>query len=302
MKKLFLNSALVFYLLMPSCITTHISKQTNPSIVKPTYSPRIQNVIPDGLYDNHNAFVDESKFSLDKIIESVESVVYDVSYSISYETLNGEVYSTVQNKRGTGTGVVIEKRDGKAYILTNDHVTKKGNIDFRISKPFKWLKVEGIAEKIYIKKGKSKLKAKKVDSDSDLDMALLEVKDSQDFKKFPYKIGNSDDLGTGDFIWVIGNPLDFIKYTLKGNVSKLATDHNPDRFMVGCYIEKGHSGSVAVAIRDGCYELVGLVVGTLERSTEDQETNSATIPGYGEVIKINRIKDFFNNYFDKKKL
>lgn len=261
-----------------------------------------QMIIKDGMYDNHNAFVDESRYSLDEILESVEVLGHEVAYSLSYETLDGKIRSTTTTFTTSGTGIVIEKKNGKAYILTNNHLTEETiPAGLEVSEPYKWLKLEKTLDRVYVEKEGGlfvyKVSAKEVASDPDLDIALLEVDDSSAFKKFPYKIGDSDDLRTGDFLWMIGNPLGIEDYTLDGNVSRLAYDSNSDWFMIGSDVQPGYSGGAVIAIRDGKYELVGLVVATLIRPVPKGERFDA-LGGYGIGIKINPAMKVANKYLD----
>ena len=298
MKKLFLSGALALSLLLPSYTATAVTKQA--------LQPKVQqvNIIKDGMYDNHNSYVDESQYSLEQILESVELIGHDIAYSISYEDLDGQVYSTVETVSTSGTGIVIEKKDGKAYILTNNHVTKD-NMPLNLQvPPCKWFKIEKTSDRLYIIKDggifQFFIKAKKVASDSNLDTALLEVEDSSTLKKFPYKIGNSDDLRAGDFIWIVGNPMGIIDYALKGNVSKTDSNFSPDWFMIGCNVQPGYSGGAVVAIRDGEYELVGIVVATIVRP-QDQDGFPDALAGYGIAIKINPAMEMVNEYFNSLK-
>lgn len=291
MKKLLVSGVLALSLMMPSCITTYASK--------PALAPKTQlvDVIKDGRYDNHNAFVDESKYSLEEILDSVEMISYNIKYSVSYKDKEGLDVVEEKELGFLGSGVVIEKKGGKAYILTNSHVVTEpdfGDLPDGV-------KFEKISEKItIIKKGvllDTEIEAKRVASDSTLDVALLEVEDGG-FKKFPYKIGNSKDLRPGDFVYIAGNPQGIEDYVLNGNVSKVNYPYNPDWFMIGCDVQGGYSGGAVIAIRDGEYELVGLVVATLVRRVEGDVD---ALGGYGIAIKINPIMDFVNKHLDKAK-
>jgi serine protease Do len=291
MKKLLVTGALVLSLILPP-YSLGSSKE------EPKQKQQLETIIKDGMYDDHNAFVDESKYSLEKILESVELIGCEAGYTITFTDQEGKVTKQNTVLRSIGSGIVIEKKDGKAYVITNNHVT---NMDL----PYETS--EGITVtqdylNIYIlKKGSlfiNSIKAEKVASDPQLDVALLEVKDSSDFKKFPYKIGNSDDLRPGDFVWVAGNPLGLVDYVLKGNVSKTEYPEDARYFMIGCNVEPGYSGGAVIAIRDGEYELVGLVVATLVR--QDNPINLDVIGGYGIAIKINDALKVVNNYFKDK--
>lgn len=291
MKKLLVSGAVALSLLFsPFTVTAAEQKQDTQQV----------SIIKDGMYDNHNAFVDESKYSLEKILESVEIIGHDVEYTLSYETLDGKIYSANKQISTRGSGVVIEKKDGKAYILTNNHLTEEFvPVNLNIDTPCKWLRLEKTSDRVYIvKRGihyESKVTAKVLVSDSSLDIALLEVADSASFKKFPYKIGNSDDLRPGDFIWVVGNPLGLEDYTLGGDVSKLDYPSNSDWFMIGTSVQSGYSGGAVIAIRDGEYELVGIVVATLIRPDDDSSMYDA-LGGYGIAIKINPAMKIVEKY------
>ena len=301
MKKLFLSSALILSLLMPSCITMKcISKLKN--------GPKIQqiNIIKDGLYDNHNAFVNESNYSLEKILESTELIKSEMKYSITYKDLDGKLISTKESAQSVFTGVVLEKRGGKAYILTAFHsVDYKADLDkikqgFQSKEPFQSLDLQKIDYKIYsVKENNKQINFKTVASNKELDVALLEADDPKEFKKFPYNIGKSNDLREGDFIWAIGNPLGFLKnYILKGNVSNLNFIDQNEWFMAGFDIQKGYSGGPVIAIRDGAYELVGISIAGLTRNANYLPGEMEDFLGnYSLVAKIDPIMDMVNDYF-----
>lgn len=296
MKKLFLGGALALSLLFNPYNSTAVVKRIKSKVQQ-------VNIIKDGMYDNHNAFVDESKYSLDVVLESIELVVHEVEYSINYETLDGKVFSTTKKGGTMSAGVVIEKKDGKAYILTNNHLTEEGIPPAEIEKIpsiCKWVKIEKVVDKLYLVKEEGtfryKIEAKEVASDESLDVALLELEDSENLKKFPYKIGDSDDLRPGDFIWFVGNPLGLMDYALHGNVSKTVSPFSLDWFMISGDVQKGYSGGAVVAIRDGEYELVGLVVATMAEPADDGTYD--VLGGYGLAIKINPAMNVVNNYFD----
>lgn len=298
MKKLVFRGLLALSLLLSPC---------TPAVAQQLVKPKVQQVsiVKDGMYDNHNSFVDESKYSLEEILESVEMIEHEITYKVDYTDLEGKLNSTTKKQSMFGSGVVIEKKDGKAYILTNKHILEEStSLNFQLPKSYKFIKAEKVSERTYIIKNwllfKKQIDVKEVASNSRLDIALLEADDSKDFKKFPYKIGNSDDLSAGDFVWVMGNPLGIEDYTLKGNVSKEDYNNNPNYFMIGCDVQPGYSGGIVVAVRDGKYELVGLVTATLVRPTDDKTVD--VLSGYGVALKINPIMDLIDNYFNSLKL
>lgn len=296
MKKLIFSSVLAFSLLIPSF---------NADIAKQTPKPEVQlvEIIKDGMYDNHNSFVDESKYSLDDVLESVERIYYQFDCKFSYKTLSGVTISRSITKSFLGSGVVIEKRGGKAYVLTNSHVVKK-DISGYLPLPVLHydLKIYDVTEQVFVLKNgkmwKQKMPAKIIGLNEISDIALLEFEDFKSFKKFPYKIGNSDNLRIGDFVWVVGNPAHIEDYTLKGNISKLVDN---EKFMIGCDIQPGYSGGAVIAIKDGEYELIGLVSAVMKRPSMYQDITEDTLGSYGFAIKINIFKDLMDDYFKKSK-
>lgn len=249
--------------------------------------------VKDGLYDNHNTFVDESKMSLDAILESVEVISHTTTYHIVYEDLQGQIFDFYHSVSSGGSGVVIDKKDGKAYILTNNHLIDSVTLyNFKLDGSFKNLKIEKVGDKVYVLKDGYYVDADIYALDSVADAAIISVDDSSGFKKFPYQIGNSDDLHSGDFVYIIGNPLGLVDYVIDGNVSLVDYPYNSDWFMINCGVQPGFSGGAVVAVRDGEFELVGLVSATLVRSVGEGESVDA-LGGYGIAVKINKFLELY---------
>jgi hypothetical protein len=76
---------------------------------------------------------------------------------------------------------------------------------------------------------------------------------------FNYPLGKARDLGWGSFVYIIGYPAGTLMVT-KGIVSNPNSDRNGS-FMIDALFNKGSSGSIVLAIRDGIphFELVGMV-------------------------------------------
>lgn len=298
MKKILLGGILVLSMLWGYPANTAMSKPVKAK------TQQVQ-IIKDGMYDNHSSFVDESKYSLEEILESVESVAHVVKYMVSYETLDGKIVAYTLDISTGGTAVVIEQKDGYAYLLTNYHVAYARQPEVKIDEPTKWVKIEKTVDQLFIEKkhahGSYYINAQSVVGDKILDAAMLKVSDFGEFKKFPYKIGNSDDLRSGDFVWAVGNPIGLVDYVLSGNVSSLSYYNYTDWFMVGCDIQPGYSGGPVIAIRDGEYELVGLVNAIMVRDMPPGKLPD-TLGSYGIAIKINPIMKMVNDYFDQEKI
>lgn len=151
---------------------------------------------------------------------------------------------------GTGSGVIYKKADGKAYIITNNHV------------------IEGAKEvEISLYDGQ-KATAAVVGADALTDLAVLTI----DASKAPegIKFGNSDSMRPGEEVLAIGNPLglDFSRSVTQGIVS--ATGR-----------------SISVDTSDGEWELDVLQT---DAAINPGNSGGALINTAGEVIGINSLK------------
>lgn len=110
---------------------------------------------------------------------------------------------TPNEEVGSGSGIIYKKENGKAYIVTNNHV------------------VEG-AEQVEIDiNNEQRLPAKVLGTDELTDLAVLEVDGST--IDYVAEIGTSKDLMVGETALAIGNPLgmDFSGSVTKGIISGL---------------------------------------------------------------------------------
>jgi serine protease Do len=151
---------------------------------------------------------------------------------------------------GTGSGVIYKKADGKAYIITNNHV------------------IEGAKEvEISLYDGQ-KATAAVVGADALTDLAVLTI----DASKAPegIKFGNSDSMRPGEEVLAIGNPLglDFSRSVTQGIVS--ATGR-----------------TISVDTSDGEWALDVLQT---DAAINPGNSGGALINTAGEVIGINSLK------------
>lgn len=156
---------------------------------------------------------------------------------------------TPDEEVGSGSGIIYKKEDGKAYIVTNNHV------------------VEG-AEDVEIDiNNDQRLPAKVLGTDELTDLAVLEV-DGSTIEQVA-DLGSSEKLIVGDTVLAIGNPLgmDFSGSVTKGIVSGLdrslkvdtTGDNQPDWIsqviQTDAAINPGNSGG-ALVNADG--EVIGI--------------------------------------------
>ena len=151
---------------------------------------------------------------------------------------------------GTGSGVIYKKDNGKAYIITNNHV------------------IEGAKEvEISLYDGK-KATAEVVGADALTDLAVLTIEDSVAPEAVDF--GDSDSIRPGEEVLAIGNPLglDFSRSVTQGIVS--ATGR-----------------AISVDTSDGEWELDVLQT---DAAINPGNSGGALINTAGEVIGINSLK------------
>jgi serine protease Do len=139
-------------------------------------------------------------------------------------------------RRGAGTGFII---DPDGYILTNHHV------------------IEG-AERIAVRLADGRtLRAEKVGSDPDTDIALIKVASSKPLTAAA--LGDSDTLRVGEWVLAIGNPLAYEHTVTVGVVSFIGRklfDSSLDRYIqTDAAINFGNSGGPLINSRG---EVIGI--------------------------------------------
>jgi len=184
-----------------------------------------------------------------------------------------------------GTGVVIK---GK-YILTVEHVV--GQDGYYIRGPFGKMKLPGwTLEKrvVTLLAHGERVPLKVLYRNREIDLALMELPKGVTATSFPGKIGDSDDLKVGNFVYLVGNPSVAGINVRQGIVSALQAPSNvsdmnmiaENTFMISTGLVAGDSGTPVVAIRDGKYEIVGLAQGVYYSSNK-----------LGWAIRINIAKE-----------
>ncbi|MBR1413729.1 MAG: trypsin-like peptidase domain-containing protein [Bacilli bacterium] len=116
----------------------------------------------------------------DKGIADAVEKVYDSTVVVT-TYVNGKAY-------GSGTGFVYQKKDGKAYILTNNHVIKSGDKVYVTFTNGETIETEIIGSDVY-----SDVGVVAVDADKVISVANL---------------GKSEDVRIGDTVFAVGAPLD----------------------------------------------------------------------------------------------
>lgn len=139
--------------------------------------------------------------------------------------------------RGLGSGVIIDAKEG--YIVTNNHVIDQAD------------------EIIITLKDGRQIEAKKLGSDADSDIALLQI-DANNLTEIV--IADSDKLRVGDFAIAIGSPFGLGQTVTSGIVSALGRsgldiENYEDFIQTDAAINSGNSGGALVNLRG---ELIGI--------------------------------------------
>lgn len=205
-----------------------------------------------------------------RAVEKVEDAVVGVINIRRVTDFWSQRTSTVES--GQGSGVIFAKKNGKAYIITNNHVIS-GSERVEISLP-----------------GGKKEPAKVLGADAFADLAVLEIDGSE--VTTVAELGDSDSLKVGEPAIAIGNPLglEFSRTVTQGIISGLdrsmpvdidengETDWELDVIQTDAAINPGNSGGALVNING---QVIG--INTLKIAREDVE-------GLGFAIPINDVK------------
>ena len=139
--------------------------------------------------------------------------------------------------RGLGSGVIINAKEG--YIVTNNHVIAEAD------------------EILVTLKDGRQLKAKKIGSDKQSDIALLQIEDDN---LTAIKLADSDNLRVGDFAIAIGSPFGLGQTVTSGIVSAMGRTglnraNYEDFIQTDAAINSGNSGGALVNLNG---ELIGI--------------------------------------------
>ncbi len=148
-----------------------------------------------------------------------------------------------QERRSLGSGVIIDYKKGKFYILTNSHVVQNAR-----------------AIRVRFDRHKEK-RAKIVGTDPKTDVAVIEVddKDIQNPEGRVAKLGDSDKLKVGQLVIAIGNPYGLERTVTVGVISALRRAIGITQYesfiQTDAAINPGNSGGPLVNIRG---EVIGI--------------------------------------------
>ena len=240
--------------------------------------------LKDNKYDTDYSQV-EMEISLDRIMNSVKminSLVYYESYLFN-ETTNLKIEDLssikleslaekkiISNETASGTATIIYSDNGKVALLTCAHILDFPDTIITYYKNSFGVNSNNI-ESISIKSRQTNLLPEYtinneveillLDSDSDIAIVSKEISSINSSKYIPAKIkvGSTNELTWGTKVYIIGYPLNN-KMITNGLVSPPQI-MGKDYFFVDAVFNRGFSGGIVLAIRDGApnFELVGMV-------------------------------------------
>ncbi|MBL1214007.1 MAG: trypsin-like peptidase domain-containing protein [Ignavibacteriae bacterium] len=265
------NSYIIFicWVLLSSCSGNKSITTTN------TYDGKY-----DGVEPNEGAV--QSFDEMWKSVKLINSIAYYNSYSFSYEeNITDEKF--YQNKvelkqfpksfytdNSAGTAVILTNNNGNLLLLTCAHVVNFPDtvITYYADKSGEPLEsIESFSIKIdqdnYVSDLPNNGYVKIIAFDDGIDAALLGGKFLSDkllkHKPLQFNYGNSDEIDWGNKVYIFGYPMNR-KMITSGMVS-LYESNPDDYFLIDAVFNRGMSGGVVMAVRDGApnYEIVGMI-------------------------------------------
>lgn len=208
-------------------------------------------------------------------VDAVKKVENAVVGIINYGRTRSDWFSNSSSQeveQGEGSGVIFEKKDGKAHIITNYHVIDQAQ-KLQVALP--------TGEKV---------EAKVMGADPYTDLAVLEIDGSK--VTTVAELGDSSTLQVGEPAIAIGNPLgmQFSRTVTQGIISSLERsmpidlngdgqdDWELDVLQTDAAINPGNSGGALVNIR-------GQVIGI-----NSMKISKEGVEGLGFALPINDVK------------
>jgi len=242
-----------------------------------------QESLRDGRYDSEFPSRNASP-EIETITHSVRKL-YNVSHYTTYQfthearvskfnirdgSFRKYAFGTISTQEsGFGTATMLYSEGNKVALLTCAHVVLRPDTLISLYDPIPgdpatWVRSISILEKQenWIKDFYDCGSFVILAADMDKDIAIL-GKECEHLDKpvevFSYPKGNAKELGWGSFVYLIGYPMGTPVVT-KALVSK-PNPASPQEFTVDALLNKGFSGGVILAIRDGVpnFELVGMI-------------------------------------------
>lgn len=180
-----------------------------------------------------------------------------------------------------GSGVIYQKKDGKAYIVTNNHV------------------VEGSDALEVILADGTKVSAKLVGTDETSDLAVLSINGAK--VSTVASFGNSSAIKAGQTVLAIGSPLgsDYATSVTRGIISATSRTVDVSDETTGQVTGQANVIQTDAAINSGnsggpLINLSGQVIGINSMKLSGTSNSNATIEGMGFAIPSNEVVSIIN--------
>ncbi|MFP7299393.1 S1C family serine protease [Neobacillus niacini] len=226
-----------------------------------------------------------SSKSSSSIADTVEQLSKTIVGIVNYQQRQSRGFygsSSSQNvENGTGSGVIFQKKNDTAYIVTNNHV------------------VEGATKLEVSLYNGEKVSAEIVGTDALTDLAVLKI-DSKHVEAIA-QFGDSSTLRPGDQVYAIGNPLglDFARTVTEGIVSAInrsiavstsAGNWETNVIQTDAAINPGNSGGALINPE-------GLVIGI-----NSLKISESGVEGLGFAIPSNDLIPIVNELIENGKV
>lgn len=194
---------------------------------------------------------------------------------------NSNNSSSSEQETGTGSGVIYKKANGKAYIITNNHV------------------VEGASKLTVSLSNGKEVEGKLLGSDSLTDLAVVEI--SADHVEKVASFGDSSSLKAGESVIAIGNPLgkDLSRTVTQGIISGVDRTVSVDTsagqtemnvIQTDAAINPGNSGGALLNTKG---EVIGI---------NSMKISESGVEGIGFAIPSNDVKPIAEELMSKGKI
>jgi len=279
--------------------------------------------LSDGRYDSEFPYRNASQ-QLEEISNSVKMLNYIVYYksyifSEDQKVLQSDINDkkirdrsidvTYFNETVSGTATIIFYDGIKVGLLTCAHIGSYPDTlynYFKSSSEKSQRVVKNMAIKVrehyFVNEIPGDIDFEVIVTDKKRDLAILSKRANNDpfqrIKPFKYPIGESSNLELGSFVYIIGYPMGH-KMITRGIVSN-RRDSESDSFLIDALFNRGFSGGIILAIRDGVpnFELVGMAKSVSAKNQyfltpapmNDQSDYEANIPYTGD-IHVNKFED-----------
>lgn len=249
-----------------------------PSAVGSRHSVAEEAARPPGL-DVASALNEAMANVVEKTLPAYVSVDVDRQRTVTMTdttALGPLTTSRTVREPGVGSGVIVSK---EGLVITNWHVVAGEDVLIRV-------RLHGDDEP---------RRAKIIDRDETVDIALLRIEPRREGEPFPWMVfGDSDLMRPGNMVFALGNPLNLAETVTQGiisNRSRRVSDTLESFLQTDCTINPGNSGGPLVNIR-------GELIGINSRLVISPQ-QSAAGQAYGLAIPGNEVQDAYERMIHK---